>query len=105
MFITGDPYRDLQNIFLVPTDMLEPGSFDEQFDANINIYNALNKALKGEADLEEILDIIEENVLYDDMDWYLDEVERDLGVWANNWSDNGMIYLPQNSSLIQIIEW
>lgn len=97
-----NPYRDLQALFLPPLDFIEQGAGDEEWDANLAIYGAVKLAIQGDISLDDALDIIEQNVLYNDMDRYLDEVERDLGIWWQNWNQNGMIVLPNNCVSIQL---
>lgn len=94
-------YRHLIDIFLPPMDFLEAGADEEQWNANLKIYESVVCALKGEILLEEAIEEIEGAILYGDVDRYLDEVERDLGIWWNHWERNGKIYLPQSCSLIE----
>lgn len=91
-------YRDLQSIFLPPTDSLEQGADDEQFGANLRIYRTINDAILGKVDLDEAIEAIEQDVLYGDMDIYLDEIERDIGIWLNRWNQGGVIWLPSHSN-------
>lgn len=91
-----DAYRDLQLLFLPPVDFIETGASEEEFNANINIYRGINRALTGEIDLDEAIELIEKDILYGDIDHYLDEVEKCLGIWAKKWKVNSLIWIPNN---------
>lgn len=64
--------------FLPPMDLLDDRSIGEQIVANRNIFNFIRSSLDNEIDIDEAIEAIEEDILYGDMDVYLDEVDRDL---------------------------
>lgn len=86
--------RELISLFLPPMDLDEESAIDEQLESNIRIYRNINAAILGEIDLDDAIEAIENDILYEDMDIYLDEIERDLKVWFNNWEVQGILLLP-----------
>lgn len=89
--------QELLSIFMPVIDLEPSCDSDTKLseETSVKVYKSINAAFNLEIDLDDAIDAVADILLYD-IDDYLDEVERDLGILWNSWTKEDNLVLPFN---------